>query len=205
MKIAVWYHCVINGPRIPSEQWAIDIVTEQMVALSVSGLTNAATEIHIGVNGGDADAMLVSAIAPNKSIVHVNSGGETELATMKRLRDWLAPGWLVFYHHIKGVQHHPSHGFHNWRRNMEKVCVWNWEECVAALKGGAHTCGARWSTPYDQHYWAGNFWWATSEHLMTLPPFDPDVHERRYEAEVWIGKSPYLPITVDFHPGMPMV
>lgn len=206
MKIAVWYHCVFTGERIPSEDNAIAIACEQMDALKQSGLADAADEIHVGVNGGERDALNICEIMPVKSVLHLNPGGQSELATMKIMRDWLKPGWAVLYHHIKGIQHPMHHGFHNWRRSMERVCVWRWRTCVNKLIEGYETVGAHWllNPMPGQKYWAGNFWWATSEYLMTLPPFDPDTHERRYEAEVWIGKSDHYPKLMDFFPKMPL-
>lgn len=207
MKIAVWYHCVITGERIPQTDTPVNILCEQMHALEASGLAAAADEIHIGVNGAESDTLLVAALSPEKAKVEFNPGGKTELATLRRLRGWLKPGWAVLYHHSKAAQHDASNVFyHEWRRRMERACVWNWRPCVEALRQGYHTAGNQWTVPFDgptfppgQRYWAGNFWWATSEHLLSLGPLvEPqyeqrDEFENRYEAEVWIGKSPYAP------------
>jgi len=206
MKIAVWYHCVLSGTRIPSENNAIAILSEQMSSLKRSGLADAAHEIHIGINGSDSDALTVCAFAPERSVLHISPNGDTELPTMNAMRNWLKPGWAVLYHHIKGVQHPANHSFHNWRRGMERVCVFEWQACVSALDR-YDTVGSRWHTPYPtQRYWPGNFWWARSEYLMGLAPLvDPQYHNRtewdnRYEAEVWIGKCNGQPKILDLNP-----
>lgn len=209
MKIAVWYHCLITGPRIPSEDNAIGILSEQMADLKASALAEQADEIHIGVNGPDHDLLTVSCFVPDRSILHANHDGQSELATMALLQRWLKPGWAVLYHHIKGVQHAPNAGFHNWRRNMQRVCVLGWRECVMALENGYDTAGAHWFTPErgalpGQRYWPGNFWWSKSEHLMTLPKLPEDKYERRYDAEDWVGKSPRYPRFKDFWKHMPL-
>jgi hypothetical protein len=203
MRIAIWYHCVISGPRIPSTDNAIAILTDQMWALKESGLSDAADELHIGFNGTDSEALTLCGLIPDKCLLHMNNSGQTELATMSRLQNWLTPGWAVLYHHMKAVQYPLNDVRHDWRRRMEFICVWSWQSCLAALKRGFDTCGGHWYTPMpNQKYWPGNFWWATSDYLMTLPKLDQDQHDRRYEAEVWIGKGSKHPKVQDFQPGM---
>lgn len=209
MNIAVWYHCVVSGPRIPSEDNAIGIVAEQMFSLKESGLASAASEIHIGVNGSQSDALLVSCFIPDKSAVHPDPNGQTELSTMSQMQRWLKPGWMVLYHHTKGIQHALNAPFHAWRRKMEQVCVWAWKDCVLSLERGFDTCGAHWFTPDrgalpGQRYWPGNFWWARSDYLLTLPTLPPDRYERRYDAEDWIGKSGRPPRFRDLWRDMPL-
>jgi hypothetical protein len=211
MKIAVWYHCVLTGPRIPSTDHAIAVLSSQMSALRDSGLAAAADRIDVCVNGNDSDALTVCAFIPEKSSLHMNPDGQSELPTLHRLRNWLKPGWAVLYHHIKGVQY-PNHPvWDNWRKCMERACVWNWRTCVQYLEKGFDTVGAHWLRnkeytliPPGQKYWGGTFWWATSDYLLTLPELAADSHENRYEAEVWIGKSSRQPKVHDFEPHWPM-
>lgn len=211
MRIAVWYHCVLRGNGI-NEDHAISILQEQMRALKESGLADRADEIHIGINGSDSDALTVLGFAPERSVrLHTYSVGRSELSTMREMQKWLTPHWDVLYHHIKGVQYPVNDTRNRWRRCMEKACVWNWKSCVDALENGKDTVGAHWLTQEDypilgpgQRYWGGNFWWATSDYLMTLPPMADDATESRYEAEVWIGKSKHPPRIKDFAPHFPM-
>jgi hypothetical protein len=116
----------------------------------------------------------------------------------------------VLYHHIKGVQYPNSPVHDRWRKCMEQACVWNWRECVRLLESGLDTVGAHWltRTKYPmlgpgQRYWGGNFWWATSDYLLTLPPLPEDTWSNRYLAEDWIGKSPINPRIHDFAPHWP--
>lgn len=212
MRIIVWYHCVISGPRIPNGDYAIQILQEQMSALSHSGLADMADEIHIGVNGGDSDALLVSAFCPDKSQLHVHGPFATsELSTLHQLRQGLHPDELVLYHHIKGVQYPDNHVFANWRRCMQRHCVYGWRDCVKELESGADTVGVHWMTQRkypmvgkDQRYWGGNFWWANSNYLITLRPPPFDQWEKRYDAEVWIGWGKSHPRVVDFADHFPM-
>ena len=213
MRIAVWYHCLLSGPRIPSEDHALSVLQSQMSALSESGLAAAAQEIHLGINDTDGSALLLCAFAPepDKTQLQVHADGQSELTTLRDLQAWLKPGWLVFYHHIKGVGYPGDLVRERWRRCMERVCVWNWKACTSVLEAGADTSGAHWLTHQKypmiletQRYWGGNFWWATSDYLLTLPPLPPDSFEARYDAEIWIGSGKTNPAVVDFAPHWPM-
>src|ERR1035437_2042273 len=213
MKIAIWYHCLLSGPRIPSEDHALAVLQSQMSALSKSGLGAEAQEIHLGINDTDGSALLVCAFAtePGKTQLQVHVDGQSELTTLRDLQTWLKPGWLVFYHHIKGVSYPGNEVRERWRRCMERVCVCNWHACPSALEAGADTSGAHWLTHQKypmvnqaHRYWGGNFWWATSDYLLTLPPLSLDSFEARYDAEVWIGSGKTSPAVVDFAPHWPM-
>lgn len=211
VKIAIFYHCVLSGPRIPSEDYAVVLLQSQMNALNDSGLSDAADEIHLGINDNNGSAILLCAFAPGKSILKIHVDGQSELATLLDLQAWLKPGWFVMYHHMKGVCYPGNPVWERWRQCMEKVCVWNWEECVDALAKGYDTVGAHWLTHNkysmvhrSHRYWGGNFWWARSDYLMTLPPLPPDSHAARYDAEVWIGSGKQNPSVLDFAPHWPM-
>ena len=178
--IALWYHCWLMGPS------SDDIATEQMAAMEDCGLFQECDTAQVwGLNA------------------------RSELETLARLQQWI-PGheqFLVCYLHTKGAQYAVD-TYGRWRRCMERVVLWGWRDCVQSLMDGADTAGAHWMTSkkypivgWDQRYWGGNFWWATARYLSTLPPINPDAG--RYEAEVWIGKSPVAPKIVDFAPHFP--
>jgi hypothetical protein len=91
-------------------------------------------------------------------------------------------------------------------------CVTNWKKCVADLDAGAEAVGCHWmqGLPGNQNIFAGNFWWAKASYLRTLPSiFERERIQKsgikhvdsRYEAEVWLGFGPRLPIVKDYHPG----
>lgn len=211
MNIAVFYHCLLHSEhRHIDPDYAITLITSQMDALKRSGLSEAAAEITIGVNGSEEDAMAVSCMVPNKSWV-VSHGKEatTEIPTMNIIHAWAKehPGWAVLYHHSKGVS--TPNQADGWRRRMENVNVWGWSECVKTLEQGHDACGCHWLTPdvYPGHigssFFGGTFWWAKSDYIATLPPLPDATWVNRYEAEVWIGRSPRQPRIRDFYPGWP--
>ena len=212
--IAVFYHCKLAGEGIPEEDYALSIMAEQMAALKESGLAEAASEIHIGVNGDDGQGLLAAVLGPEKAVVHAHGQhARTELPTFAVLRRWL-PGhrdWLVFYHHSKGVTQaaggrddgeKTTH-----RRSMETACVWNWRQCVKDLERGFQAVGINWVDPISRpvlpgRFYAGNFWWAAADYLLSLPPL-PDKAKayelfERCKPEMWIGSARMRSFTLDY-------
>ena len=123
-------------------------------------------------------------------------------------------GWNVLYFHSKGATHPLGHELSaRWRRCMMRHLVSNWRQCVQELESGFDSVGCHWmqppQTPPGQNIWGGNFWWASSDFLRTLPSLldtwrvknsGIDSIDSRYEAEVWIGNGPNLPKVKDHHP-----
>jgi hypothetical protein len=133
---------------------------------------------------------------------------------MRQMQVWCAsnPGYHVLYFHTKGAIHNGNPVFEKWRQCMENVCVWRWRECLHKLDKGRDSAGSHWLAPEkypvlrsasgNVSYWGGNFWWATSDFLNTLPQID--IMANRYEAEAWIGRGPKRPSVHDFQPHFPM-
>jgi hypothetical protein len=77
--------------------------------------------------------------------------------------------------------------------------VRGWRDDVSALVGGDYDASGPFFLEADvwrsriphfgaYSYFAGNFWWATADHLRRLPPVGLDVP--RHDAEVWIARTP---------------
>lgn len=116
----------------------------------------------------------------------------------------IKPDDLVLYAHTKGAGN-PSLLNTGWRRCMTKNLIRGWRTAVGHIFDGADTVGVHWLTPeqYPKQvqipYYGGNFWWATGDHILQLPP---PSYESRYHAEAWLGTvSPDNP--VDLQPGWP--
>ena len=111
----------------------------------------------------------------------------------------------VCYLHNKGV----TENFYNtwgvfgedsrWRRYMQDHCIGRWRECIEKLDEGYDAVGANYFK--DFYPFAGNFWWATTEHIKKLDdPLDADKYYNnnsptnyRYAFELWIGtKEPKI-------------
>lgn len=92
-----------------------------------------------------------------------------------------------------------------WRQCMTKRLIANPQTALTLLEAGADTVGCHWLTP-EAHpknvkvpYYGGNYWWASRDHLLRLPP---PSWETRYHAEAWLGTvRPERPM--DLMPGWP--
>lgn len=210
-RISIFYHCYMSCVEIPTS-WdnCLRIAATQLDALNCCGLTENAAKIFVGVNGTESDHCAIAAMCPEKAEVHHNKEGVAELPTMRQMQLWCAanPGHHVLYFHTKGAIHNGNPSYEAWRNCMEGVCLWRWRECVHKLDNGRDSVGAHWLTPEElpfigkTAYWGGNFWWATSDFINTLPQID--VNLNRYEAEVWIGRGPKRPSIHDFKHHFPM-
>lgn len=212
MNIAVFYHAYISGARIKDPNFALNVLADQMAHLKQCGLDKAASEIHIGVNGTEGDALLVSALAADKATIHIHGPkAQTELPTFHVMQQWLSghDGWLVLYFHTKGVSHGNHAAYNKWRDRMEYNCVEQWQRCVQDLNSGYDAVGCHWLTPQkypaavSSPFFGGTFWWSKVKYLVQLPKLPPDTYANRFEAESWIGRRRPYPLVKDYLPGWP--
>jgi hypothetical protein len=216
-KLAVFYHTRLDGghPEPLDPLQSFRLLGEVISDLVSSGLYDAAAHITFGVNSSEAKFQLTRSMAPPKVVLHHHSAElQSELPTLALLREWLPEkdDWYVLYLHAKGVRHPHSPITHAWRRCMTRHTVHNWRSCVADLDSGCDSVGAHWLTPQEYperiraaSYWGGNFWWAKSSFLRTLPelPANATTRAEFYLAESWIGRGPRLPVVRDYAPHWP--
>lgn len=198
--IAIFYHCCFSSPcgRVNPET-AIELMADQMAALTVSGLADAASEIHIYCQGGEENLPWLRELSPEKSVLHFNHSAISEVPTIYQLQQWL-PGhehWVVFYHHIKGIT--KKDGINEPARlKMTAALVDQWRRCVKDLDNGFDAVGINLVHPekrpvFPGCFFAGNFWWARVVYLQKLPPMRQYISHysnvERCEAEHWIGKA----------------
>ena len=199
--IAIFFHAKVSGGEPPIDfTWATSIVAEMLIALRDSGLTAAADRFFIGVNGDESDTACVTSMAPSGTIVIKHpDGSKGEHPTMRLMQGWCRenPGANVLYLHTKGATHKGDSLSTAWRRCMESVVIWNWQACMRALDAGYDAAGPHWvdagcaAAPVP-NYFAGNWFWATSNFIATLPLIAPTAVERLnfYDAEVLIARGP---------------
>lgn len=217
--IAIFYHCLLfRGDPPDLAPVAFQIVNEQMRLLEQSGILGAASEMTVGINGGEESVAVAKLLVPHKArfVMH-GLGSKSENLTIVELEKWL-PGhenWYVLYFHAKGCTHGAAETLASrtlWRRCMERHLIGNWRQCVADLDLGFEAVGCHWmappATPPTQYIFAGNFWFAKASFLRTLPSIMERARikqsgigalESRYESEVWIGNGPRPPRVRDYH------
>lgn len=207
--ICVFYHCLffIDKEQLPS---SLEIVDEQMRCLKTSGLEEAASEIHVGINGGDESRFFAESLLPDKAkVTYHGLQCRNELRTILMLEGWVKthPGWNVLYFHSKGATHAPESHYgcsvsQPWRVGMMQDLVIHWRDCVKELDAGQDIVCSHfmWNmADGTQHIPAGNFLWIKSDFAAKLPSFmlrdrlkvsGLDSVESRFEAEVYWGNGP---------------
>lgn len=218
--IAIFYHCLFfHGSPPELRERACEIVGEQMRDLKQSGLLDSATVFIAGINGGEESVEFANLLLPAKATrVFHGLQSKAENLTIVEVEKWAPshPGFNVLYLHAKGCTHGPDDAYGNgvsapWRRTMMQYLVGGWRQCVCDLESGFESVGChfmRGMCDGTQNIWAGNFWWATSDFLRTVPSIflrdrikvsGISAAESRYEAEVWIGNG-RLPTVREYLP-----
>lgn len=216
--IAIFFHGLIFLGEPPEFlPAALEIIQEQVGVIKSSGLEEAASEIYIGLNGGIESVEMAELLFPEKyTVIYHGLQCRNECRTIQLIEQWL-PGhedWYVLYLHTKGACHPVGDPLRkHWRNCMMWRLVYNWEQCIADLERGYDAVGCHWQsppiTPVSQYIFAGNFFWAKSNFLITLPSITDrarikmsgiDAFESRFESEVWIGNGPRIPRVMDYHP-----
>lgn len=216
--IAIFYHCLFFvGDRRQLTPSGIQIVNEQMESLIQTGLLDACQHFSVGINGGEESRVYASILIPHKATLFFHGlDSHNENSTLVNVESWLPghPGWNVLYFHSKGATWpYDDYTRSRWRGCMMRNVVANWRQCVKDLDSGFDSVGCHWmtppATPVGQRIWAGTFWWATSDYLLTLPSImnrdrikvsGLKHRDSRYESEVWIGNGQFPPRINDYHP-----
>lgn len=217
--LAVFYHGLFWAGDPPTLRAnAVEVVRSQMKRLEASGLLAHASEMVVGINGGRESESLVSMFIPAKARVMMHGlESKSENLTLLEMEKWTRahPGWNVLYFHAKGSTHDPNGSNYErcsvrWRECMMRRCVDQWHYAASLLENGFEAVGCHWIAPNDQHYFAGNFYWTTSDFFATIPSM---IHrariktsgisslESRFEAEVILGNGPRLPRVKDLETG----
>jgi len=186
-----------------------EIVQAQCQRLKGSGLLDRTKKILVGVVGNhDEDISLVTELLGKRALIRrLGSLLSFEFPTLQWLYEEIkCKDVACWYVHTKGASTRREDQT-VWRLKMESVVFDQYEKCLVALE--THdTCGTKWTPGIDQHY-SGNFWWANSHYLQTLPPplilqfrhriagppafaVTPNPSDNRFEAELWIGKNPEI-------------
>lgn len=93
----------------------------------------------------------------------------------------------VLYLHTKGATR-PGHPVDQWRQMMLHFCVKKWQHTLHHLYDH-DAVGCNIQQQQDKNYFSGNFWWAKSSYIKTLP--DPNRYvSNRIQAELWVGMNP---------------
>lgn len=93
----------------------------------------------------------------------------------------------MLYMHTKGITHiDPTlrRNIDGWVRYLDLYTIAKWEECVEALKTNDVAGGLYADNPMK--HFSGNFWWANSDYIKTLPRLNKYNINEFNRGEFWI-------------------
>lgn len=93
----------------------------------------------------------------------------------------------MLYLHTKGLSYtHPimKRNVEAWVRYLDLFVINKWEECVKALEENDAAGGLY--VYQDPKHFSGNFWWANSDYLKTLPRINSYNINQYNRGEFWI-------------------
>lgn len=182
-----------------------DLVRIQCERIKESGLLDRTSKLLVGVVGASKEdtSILTDLLGSKACVRYLGPLSLYEFSTLQWLYDEIRLDDVAcWYAHTKGISA-PTDIQTAWRLRMESVVFDQYEKCLDALE--THdTCGNTWywgglHDSKNFHY-SGNFWWANSSYLQTLPePLSLRSGKYgRFEAEFWIGKNPAVkPLSLD--------
>jgi hypothetical protein len=222
-KIYLFFHiCCLNNYA--------EIVHTMIQSMQDSGLYDTCEEIYYTLVGHPTDSFLQSLKAYTKmkcvyTSPHIN---EVEYPLLAYLQEFscIHDGYL-FYCHTKGVSQPEDPVKKRWRDRLVEKNIKEYQTCVAFLNKGCDIAGCGWKEhpvgasvrqPFSVHthsHFSGNFWWAQSTYIRTLPSIrerELELHDKRdksgwafesyrLECEMWIGQSEkkYIGVNTDLN------
>lgn len=184
------------------------LVKVQVEHLRSSGLLDATAKLYVScvaLHDGDVDILKQIVNSDKLEIISaVDNPRVFEYPALKLLREKAEKEDCLFYYfHTKGVsfftEKRKDHCFAKfkrrvdaWRILMEYFLMDKWQAAANVLLDGYDTYGCYRYPPKPAPYimYAGNFWWATSKYIRSLPHLDisGDITDR-FLAERWLYKA----------------
>lgn len=191
----LYYTDSLNGILI---RWC-QLFEEVFHSIQLSGLLSETKLLTICVTGLNENHKHAQ-ILRNKISGYVNvqiefyeNALEYEFPTLQKLWEVCRnENCYVYYCHSKGASYSSVNirkllRAEHWRKKMLLTTIVNWKACLGYLKNGFLSCGYQIDKKKNvRNAYAGNFFWASSEHIKKLP--FPKFQNSRYDAEQWIRK-----------------
>jgi len=180
-KVFVFWHvCSMNNWR--------DIALDQYETIRSSGLLDRAEGVFVTYLGPEREDVAWLEAKSKKIRVenHSPQFNHYERMCLNGLKDWSEGNdGLVLYLHTKGVSRVQQKGnVWKWRKLLEYFLVENHERCTEKMADldtlGGNLCSINrkpkdLDRPGHSLHYSGNFWWARTAHLRSLPRIPEDV------------------------------
>lgn len=171
------------------------IVLDKIRKIKLSGLWDKMEKMFIPVSGmreQDKEFFEDLKLLSNKIKIfeHVNPVFNNEPDTLNYIKNRaenFENNKSILYMHTKGVTYdHPvlNKNVKAWVRYLDLYTIGHWKECIDSLNS-YDTAGTMYSPEPMKHY-SGNFWWANSDYIKTLPTLDKENIKPLERGEFWI-------------------
>jgi len=202
-KYLIYIHiCTLNN-------WAT-VLYKLLNIIEESGLGYIIHEIRLGILGDDTLVMdfikkdFIELYSKCHLIFHSNDKSLYERPTLEHIRESSEKELFnVLYLHTKGIRDKNQkleNNINDWTTMMLYFLVYQYKNCTSLLENhssvgcnlfnriGAELLKKQATTSNEKHY-SGNFWWATSEHILKLPK---KIGPGYLDPELWIGDGPNI-------------
>jgi hypothetical protein len=170
---------------VHGEAKGISIFNDQIDYIKKTGLYDKLDYIFVTLLGKN---VLLTHDYKIKVIYYSENQNEMEFPSIQRIKyfaDNISKKIKILYIHTKGVTN-KDHSY-EWRKYLEYFLIEKNSLCLNALEN--YKCvGVNHQYYYDEskyrNHFSGNFWWATSDYIKTLPMLQ--IGEDRYAVEHWL-------------------
>jgi hypothetical protein len=172
------------------------ILLNKFKKFKASGLYEKTNKIYLSLFGDDFDSHLeflneLKDVYPKiEYLLITNQEFKNEPDTLnfmlKKANEY-SSNTPMLYLHTKGLSYtHPimKRNVEAWVRYLDLFVINKWEECVKALEENDAAGGLY--VYQDPKHFSGNFWWANSDYLKTLPRLNPYNINQYNRGEFWI-------------------
>lgn len=195
--VRVFYHIAAMG------NWR-EVVAEHFVLLGEAGLDSVQVSYLGETEGLDHVTRSAGDAGVNATVTQVDQRLTLyETPALKMIEGWARTNeGSILYFHTKGVSAPHDPYKRCWRDLMNRQVICNWRENVQQLDD-FDVVGVNWRHCPPISHFCGNFWWARSDWIRSLTPFDIYYENPRYPTdwdsgrrlgcEFWISSSPKEP------------
>ena len=187
------------------------IVLDKIRKIKLAGLWDNMEKLFIPVSGmreQDKEFFEDLKLLSNKIKIfeHINPVFNNEPDTLNYIKNRaenFETNKPILYMHTKGVTYdHPvlNKNVKGWVRYLDLYTIGHWEECIDALTL-YDTAGPMYSPTPMEHY-SGNFWWANSDYIKTIPTLDKENIKPLERGEFWICSQTDKNKLIGYVPGI---
>lgn len=191
--------CIINIMEVYLHAYCKNnygsVILSKIRKFREAGLWESISSFNIPVSGRrDIDEEFLSDLAslsPKINIFeHQNPVFNNEPDTLNYIRNRVEnfeQNTPILYMHTKGVSWtDPTlrRNIDGWVRYLDLYTIAKWKECIRALE--THDVASGLFSYEPMKHFSGNFWWANSDYLKTLPYLDKENIKPLERGEFWI-------------------